>query len=77
MSSMVDSAKGSGQRGPRTAHRGVNLDMIIMVEPDRGCPDISESCLECPLDQCLWDYPHRERAEVKRLAIQARIDRKS
>jgi hypothetical protein len=37
---------------------------IPQVPPDTGC-DVSPSCLECPLNQCLYDYKPRERAIVK------------
>ena len=65
------SAESLGHASQRVAYHGVSLD-ILRVEPDRGCPDISDSCLECPLDQCLWDYPPRERAEVKRQFLQSK-----
>jgi hypothetical protein len=35
------------------------------VMRDTGCSDISESCLDCPLPQCLFDYPPQARAAVK------------
>jgi hypothetical protein len=67
MSCMVDAAKGTRQR---RVYRGI-LPELLQVEPDRGCPDISDSCLECPLPKCLWDYPYPERIKVKRAFIEA------
>ena len=71
------SAEGLGAIGgvpwghSRMAYRGTALD-LLEVSKDVGCPDVSASCLECPLPVCLEDLPWRERSEVKRLAIQAR-----
>jgi hypothetical protein len=36
------------------------------IHEDRGCKDISPSCLSCPLPQCLHDYCFEERQEVRR-----------
>jgi hypothetical protein len=73
---MVDAAKRSYTKPvPRLVYRGIDVDTLA-CEPDRGC-EASPSCLECPLPVCLEDLPWRERAETKRLAIQARLDRAS
>jgi hypothetical protein len=33
------------------------------VARDVGCPEISPSCLICPLPRCLWEYPRESRGE--------------
>jgi hypothetical protein len=68
MAFMVDAVQGTRQR---RAYRSV-LPEMLEVPPDRGCPDISDSCLECPLDQCLWDYPYPERIKVKRQFLESK-----
>jgi hypothetical protein len=35
------------------------------ISKDKGCPDIADSCLSCPLPACLWEYGREERAAVK------------
>jgi hypothetical protein len=65
---MVDATKGGRQR---RAYRSV-LPEMLEVPPDRGCADISDRCLACPLDQCLWDYPRGERIKVKRQFLESK-----
>jgi hypothetical protein len=45
----------------------------LQVEPDTGCEGVSDSCLACPLPQCLWDYSAQERIKVKREFLEAKL----
>jgi hypothetical protein len=42
--------------------KDVNLENL---HQDRGCRDISDSCLTCPLPRCVEEYPSRMQAQIR------------
>jgi hypothetical protein len=38
---------------------------------DTGCRNISDSCLKCPLPQCIHDLPDREASRLKRWRLRS------
>lgn len=51
-----------GKRPTNTiSARNTNLE----ISKDVGCQDISDSCLKCPLSQCIEDYPAEHRAMIR------------
>jgi hypothetical protein len=66
---MVDTTKGVRQRRAYITTEPA----MLQVMPDTGCPDISDSCLECPLPWCLWDYPPKDRVKVKRRFLESKL----
>jgi hypothetical protein len=59
-------AEGLGFIGKRATERQRGVKKEVAVDDicrDTGCPDVSSSCLVCPLPRCLFELPPAQRPE--------------